>query len=52
MPLDIAIESSARPTSIVPTATLGRGDLGRPFTLKNLEATGKFFGLKHPTATT
>ena len=52
MPLEIAAESSARPTVTVPTATMGGGDSGRPFPLKNLEEPGKFSRIKHPTATT
>ena len=52
MPLETAAESSARPAVKVPTATVGGGDSGRPFTLKNLEAPEKFSGIKHPTVTT
>ena len=52
VPLETAAESSARPAIIVPTTTMGGGDSGRPFTLKNLEAPGKFSGIKHPAATT
>ena len=52
MPLEIAAESSARPTVTVPMTTVGGGGSGRPFTLKNLEAPGKFSGIKHPAATT
>ena len=52
VPLVIAIESNTGPAVIVPTTTVGGGDSGRPFTLKNLDAPGKFFGMKHPTMTT
>ena len=52
MPLDTVAESSARPACMVPTATMGGGDSGRPFMLKSLEAPGKFSGLKHIVATT
>ena len=51
VPLETAAESSARPAITVPTTTAG-GDSGRPFTLKNLEAPGKFSGIKHPVVTT
>ena len=51
-PLETTIESSATPMGTGPTATIGGGDSARPFTLKNLEAPGKFFGLKHPAGTT
>ena len=52
VPLETAAESSARPAITVPTTTVGGGDSGRPFTLKNLEAPGKFSRIKHPAATT
>ena len=52
VPLETIVESSAKPTGTVPTATVGGGDSGRPFTLKNLEAPRKFSGIKHPAATT
>ena len=52
MPLETAAKSSTRPTGTVGMATMGGGDSARPFTLKNLEAPGKFSGIKHPTATT
>ena len=51
VPLDTVAKSNTRPTSMVPMAIVGGGDLGRSFTPKNLEAPGKFFGLKHPVAT-
>ena len=37
---------------MVPTTTVGGGDSSRPFMLKNLEASGKFPGIKHPVTTT
>ena len=46
--LETATESSARPAVTIPMATVGGGDSGQPFTLKNLEAPGKFSGIKHP----
>ena len=52
MPLEIVAESRARPIVTVPTATVGGGDSGRPFTLKNLEAPGNFSGIKHLAMTT
>ena len=52
VPLETTAESSAKPAITVPTPTVGGGDSGRPFTLKNLEALGKFSGIKHPIATT
>ena len=52
VPLETVAESSARPVITVPTTTVGGGDSGRPFTLKNLEAPGKFSGIKHPAVTT
>ena len=36
VPLEIAVESNARPVGIVVTATIGSGDSSRPFTLKSL----------------
>ena len=50
--MEIAAESSARPVVTVPMATMGGGDSGRLFTLKNIEAPGNFSGIKHPVATT
>ena len=50
--LDTVAQSNARPAVTVPTATMGGGDSGRPFTLKNLEAPRKFDGIKHPAVTT
>ena len=52
MPLEIVAKSSARPAGTIPTATVGGGGSSRPFTLKNLEAPGKFSGIKHPVVTT
>ena len=52
VPLETAAKSSARPAITVPMTTVGGGDSGHPFTLKNLEAPGNFSGIKHPTATT
>ena len=52
MPLEIATKSSTKPSNIVLVAIVGGGDASRPFTFKNLEAPGKFSGIKHPIATT
>ena len=52
MPLEIAAESSAKPVSAVPMATMSGGDSTRPSMLKNLEAPRMFFGIKHLAVTT
>ena len=52
MPLETTAKSNARPSGIVPMATMGGGHSARPFTLKNLEAPGRFSGIKHPIVTT
>ena len=51
VPVETATESSTRPAVTIPMATVGGGDSGRHFTLKNLEAPGKFSGIKHLAAT-
>ena len=51
VPLEIAVESSSKLAGTCPMATIGGGDLARPFTLKNLEAPRKFSELKHSAAT-
>ena len=50
--METEVESSARPAITILTATVGGGDSGRPFTLKNLEAPGKFSWIKHPVVAT
>ena len=45
VPLETAPKSSAKPAITVPTTTVGGGDSGHPFTLKNLEAPENFLGL-------
>ena len=52
VPLETAAKSSARPAITVSATTVGGGDSGRPFTLQNLEAPGKFSGIKHPAVIT
>ena len=52
MPLEIVAESSARPVGAVSTAIVGGEGLERHFALKNLEALGKFSGIKQLAATT
>ena len=49
--MEVAAESSARPVGTDLAATVGGGGSARPFTLKNLEALGKFSGIKQPAAT-
>lgn len=53
VPIETMAESSTRPAGTVPQVTAGSsGEVGRPFTLKNLEAPGKFSGKGQPAATT
>ena len=52
VPLETVAESRAKLAVTVPTITVGGGDSGCPFTLKNLEAPGKFSGIKHLVVTT
>ena len=52
MPLETIAESSMRPAVTIPMATVGGGGSDQPFTLKNLEAPGKFSGIKHQATTT
>ena len=47
MPLETAAERSAKAIGTVLTATMGVGDLARPFTLKNLEAPMECSEIKH-----
>ena len=49
--LEIASESNVRPASTMLMAIVGGGDSGRPFTFRNLEALGKFSGIKRPAVT-
>ena len=48
MPLETTVESTTKPAGTMPMATMGGGDSGRPFMLKNLEAPAKFSGIKQP----
>ena len=52
MPLETTVESNTRLVGQEPATSVSGGDPGRPFTLKNVEAPGKFFGKGTPAATT